>query len=154
MPDWKNIKFARYWKEKSRPLGGKEVEGKRWARTSSLEQTEKVETNEILSSGVQQFLEIVQKSFSHIKKMMKDVDVGFWLLKNIPSWCVTKIIALMFSVRIFTPAPFREMNTYRQDPPEFGNASLTPFCPNKKNKSNAGISVISSITFGTLVAVF
>ena len=61
-------------KGKSRPLGGKEVEGKRWARTSSLEQTEKVETNEILSSGVQQFLEIVQKSFSHIKKMMKDVE--------------------------------------------------------------------------------
>ena len=61
MPDWKKHKDRKVLKGKSRPLGGKEVEGKRWARTSSLEQTEKVETNEILSSGVQQFLKLFKR---------------------------------------------------------------------------------------------
>ena len=121
MPDWKNIKIVRYWKEKVGHWGEKKSKekGGRGHRLLSKQKSGNKWNSQFRCPAI---FEIVQKSFSHIKKMMKDVDVGFWLLKNIPSWCVTKIIALMISVRIFTPTPFREMNTYRKDPPEFGNA--------------------------------
>ena len=159
MPDWKNIKIVRYWKEKVGHWGekkSKEKGGRGHRLLSKQKKWKQMKFSVPVSSNFWNCSEEFQSHKENDERCrIYIVDVGFWLLKNIPSWCVTKIIALMISVRIFTPTPFREMNTLnRKDPPEFGNAPLTPFCPNHKNKSNAGISVIFSITFGTLVAVF